>query len=538
MSTQTVLVIDDSSTIRKMVDSHLSQAGYRVVLAPTAEQGLELAPQIQPDLILLDHQLPGTTGIEVCRKIIAMPECMQIPFVISSTLRKQAYIEYMDVPNVVDSLPKPFKPELLKMTVANALEVGALIVASQAAGTAVPEVVEEVSQANLSGDFNCCSLRELLDFLNNGAKQGVLEVELERDRVSFAVKDGRIQSVVSASIQAEAVIPTLPPTLAELAPLLKFTLSSGFNSQVDGLVELLDKRMLDPRILRTLLRHQAAYLTAYCLESRQVGFSFSAGREVPPLFRRSPLEMSLAALLVEASAQQLFKNAPATDDCGWVRKGVRGQNLDRSGLNAKQVQLLSQVTQEPQATEDLARQVGMDCEEAARCLQGFAFADWISAERMLAGHHLIALESDPVGWGMIREQLQAGGGNWTGKAVRDEFGLQLLLNRQAPDALLIEVSGDETLQLPGCLADRAREWIARGTLAVILPEGNEHPPLANDLQELPRLQRPFVRGQLVSLLEELQSNLECSAHQSRDSASHDQINNSHRPSAMLVAAER
>ena len=43
MSTQTILVIDDSTTIRKMVDSHLTQEGYRVVLAPTAEKGLELA---------------------------------------------------------------------------------------------------------------------------------------------------------------------------------------------------------------------------------------------------------------------------------------------------------------------------------------------------------------------------------------------------------------------------------------------------------------------------------------------------------------
>ena len=39
MTTQTVLVIDDSATIRTMVDRHLSQDGYRVVLAPTAGNG-------------------------------------------------------------------------------------------------------------------------------------------------------------------------------------------------------------------------------------------------------------------------------------------------------------------------------------------------------------------------------------------------------------------------------------------------------------------------------------------------------------------
>ena len=62
MVTKTILVIDDSATIRKMVDSHLSQEGYRVALAINGELGLEMARELIPDLILLDHQLPGTTG--------------------------------------------------------------------------------------------------------------------------------------------------------------------------------------------------------------------------------------------------------------------------------------------------------------------------------------------------------------------------------------------------------------------------------------------------------------------------------------------
>jgi CheY-like chemotaxis protein len=49
MSEGTVLVIDDSATIRKLVDTHLSPAGYRVVLAPNAEEGLRLAAETIPD---------------------------------------------------------------------------------------------------------------------------------------------------------------------------------------------------------------------------------------------------------------------------------------------------------------------------------------------------------------------------------------------------------------------------------------------------------------------------------------------------------
>ena len=67
MSTFTILVIDDSATIRKMVDSHLSQEGYRVMLAQNGELGIEMARSSRRVLILLDHQLPGTTGLEGCR---------------------------------------------------------------------------------------------------------------------------------------------------------------------------------------------------------------------------------------------------------------------------------------------------------------------------------------------------------------------------------------------------------------------------------------------------------------------------------------
>ncbi len=119
-----ILVIDDSQTIRKLVECHLSQAGYRVAMAANAEQGLELARTLQPQLILLDHQLPGTTGDEVCRQLLEDEVTARIPVVVSSAMRNRAYAKYTEYPNVVDQIPKPFTPELLKSGVANALQIG------------------------------------------------------------------------------------------------------------------------------------------------------------------------------------------------------------------------------------------------------------------------------------------------------------------------------------------------------------------------------------------------------------------------------
>ena len=138
--TTTILVIDDSATIRRLVDSTLSRDGYSVILAPNAEDGIEMAGEHRPDMILLDHQLPGTTGFDVCQILIADPELSKIPVVISSTLRKRAYVEYADLSNVVDMLPKPYTEELLLTTVGNALDTGQMIVSSQADGTAIPRL--------------------------------------------------------------------------------------------------------------------------------------------------------------------------------------------------------------------------------------------------------------------------------------------------------------------------------------------------------------------------------------------------------------
>ncbi|MBC7967755.1 MAG: response regulator [Fuerstia sp.] len=503
MSTSTILVIDDSATIRKMVDSHLSQEGYRVVLAQNGEIGVEMAREIKPDLILLDHQLPGTTGLEVCRKIIQFPECRHIPFVVSSTLRKQAYIEYMDVPNVVDSLPKPFTPNLLKMAVANALETGAMIIASQTNGTAVPEVVGETDPPALSGDFRWLGLREVIDFLNNGRKAGMLEVETDRNRICFFLKDGRIQGVVSPSFDPAQIAVQLPQNLSELSPLLQFTLSSGTSTRVDGLVELMDKKVLDPRMLRTLLRHQAAALTRYCFTSKPTCFSFHPERAQPSLFSKVSIDTSLAGILVDGTL-----NCPPIQDTtvgvqvGWIRNGLRGQNLDRAGLSATHVQLLSHLDATPRNTSELAVKSGMPVDEARAVLEGFLLAEWVKSETLTLTQTrtLIAYEPDAVHGALIRNVIDQNGNGWTGNVVRDEFSLQLLLKRKTPDAVLIALQGESELALPKILQNSG-VLDGKHTVVLIAPAAATSPPLAAELRSQIVIRRPYTNADILKAID-------------------------------------
>ncbi len=66
---QTIVVIEDDSNISDLLDTYLRSAGFRVLLAPAGERGLELIAQHSPALAILDIGLPDIDGFEVCRRI-------------------------------------------------------------------------------------------------------------------------------------------------------------------------------------------------------------------------------------------------------------------------------------------------------------------------------------------------------------------------------------------------------------------------------------------------------------------------------------
>ncbi len=80
-----ILSIDDSLTIRKMVESILQTAGHEVLLADRGTTGLELARTAKPDLILLDFVLPDLPSTELCRQLLDDPATADIPIRLIST---------------------------------------------------------------------------------------------------------------------------------------------------------------------------------------------------------------------------------------------------------------------------------------------------------------------------------------------------------------------------------------------------------------------------------------------------------------------
>jgi two-component system phosphate regulon response regulator PhoB len=76
-----ILVIEDEPDIRRVLDYNLRTAGYEVLSAERGRDGLSLAREERPDLILLDLMLPDLAGIEVCRAIKDDPSTRAMPIV-------------------------------------------------------------------------------------------------------------------------------------------------------------------------------------------------------------------------------------------------------------------------------------------------------------------------------------------------------------------------------------------------------------------------------------------------------------------------
>jgi DNA-binding response OmpR family regulator len=84
----TILIVEDDETDRLIVRLFLEQAGYRVLEAASAEDGLALCGRTRPDLMLVDGLLPFMDGFQMTRALRAIPEYRDTPILILSGLEE------------------------------------------------------------------------------------------------------------------------------------------------------------------------------------------------------------------------------------------------------------------------------------------------------------------------------------------------------------------------------------------------------------------------------------------------------------------
>lgn len=114
---QHILVVDDSSTIRKLVEKALGEAGFKISTAENGKKALEFIDTHRPDLILSDLDMPEMNGLDFFKAVHANPDLASIPFIIMSATKDRAMVRRMLDRGASAYLVKPFNLEQLVATI-------------------------------------------------------------------------------------------------------------------------------------------------------------------------------------------------------------------------------------------------------------------------------------------------------------------------------------------------------------------------------------------------------------------------------------
>ena len=113
MSKKTILIIDDEPAIRDMLRVALEMADYRCLEADNAQQGHALVIDERPDLILLDWMMPGTSGIELARRLKRDEVTAKTPIImLTAKGEEDNKIQGLET-GADDYITKPFSPREL-----------------------------------------------------------------------------------------------------------------------------------------------------------------------------------------------------------------------------------------------------------------------------------------------------------------------------------------------------------------------------------------------------------------------------------------
>jgi DNA-binding NtrC family response regulator len=115
-----VLVVDDEKDIRDASERILTKMGFEVVKASRGDEAIQILPEKQVSIVLLDLKMPGLDGIEVLKRIQVMDKDILV-IVITGYATVETAIEAMKL-GAYDFIPKPFEPDHLRIVVNRAQE--------------------------------------------------------------------------------------------------------------------------------------------------------------------------------------------------------------------------------------------------------------------------------------------------------------------------------------------------------------------------------------------------------------------------------
>jgi len=205
-----VLVVDDLEQNIRLLEAVLGSNGYDVTAASSGPEALERVSQDVPDIVLLDIQMPGMNGYEVCRRLRESPATQFLPVVMVTSSDQEVRINAIEA-GADDFIIKPFNKQELLARVRSLVRIkryhdtieaqtSELVEWNRTLEARVDEQVVELEQMNRLRRFLSPTLAEVI------VSQGESVLESHRREIATLFADLRGWTSFSATTEPEEVM--------------------------------------------------------------------------------------------------------------------------------------------------------------------------------------------------------------------------------------------------------------------------------------------------------------------------------------------
>lgn len=525
MNERRVLIVDDSLTIRRLAERVLRQEGFLTDTAESIAETIVKVPLFRPDIILLDYVLPDGVGTDACRALLASPATESIPVVLISAKGGDIRQLYIDLPNVVDFVTKPFTPAVLVSMVGHILQLNA-----KGGRRAVRELGDGperhadagddtagwllASSLLLAGRTRLLPLDRVLDACQRDGGNARLEIREGPTSpllLTLWLDGGRV--VWSRPARGSLTLRSVRERLADLpAEALAAAARSEGESGTGAIGLLFRQGLISEETAVALAREVASECLLECMDSEDLAFAIYACAASPA--EAEGLQAGLGpdqvrmARLRRADAWHVIEEVLPSLDVVPVRTADAARQAARMGLNAEEERLLARVDG-TLSVRELAAASGGTVFDVCRVLYRLVEGGLVRAKQRRGEgdpsrvHRVLVVDGDDerVYPGIIEALSEAGRGIEV-RCHREALGrVPWTIRVFQPDALLLDVrlDGLDAVKLVKLLRQSAEfhSMLIVATGENLSEDESRHLLRVGFSQVLPK---PFLAGHLCSLL--------------------------------------
>ncbi len=197
-----VLVVEDNNVTRKVISEVLKNYSFEIIEAEDGRSGIESAVNLEPDLILLDLNLPDISGFDVLDALKRNPRTMLIPVMVITVSATSQDVQKAILYGVRNYVVKPINPEDLIMRISKVLSIPVEELKKRKGGISInlypgidPEQVKDLTEY-MGYKIRKASVAELVE----GMKIGVPLLKSDRKELLYKagvpLNEKRIEKIV------------------------------------------------------------------------------------------------------------------------------------------------------------------------------------------------------------------------------------------------------------------------------------------------------------------------------------------------------